>query len=100
DRATDSDQWDGRHEMMVLKVRRLLSTRRRLAVELWPGTAATTDSQSVELNFVDLLYAVPVADLAIRASQTNLQGVPLSGWADTSLALWTILLGWIGHHTN
>jgi hypothetical protein len=64
------------------------------------GGGRRDDSQSVELSFVDLLYAVPVADLAIRASQTHLQGVPASGWADLSLALWAIILGWIGHHTN
>jgi hypothetical protein len=56
--------------------------------------------QSVELGFVDLLYAVPVADLAVRVSGTTLHHVTPSGWGDVGLALTTITLGWIGHHSN
>lgn len=54
----------------------------------------------VGLSFVDLLYAVPVADLATRVSDTHLHHVTPSGWTDLAVALWAITLGWIGHHTN
>jgi hypothetical protein len=57
-------------------------------------------SDGVALSFVDLLYAVPVAALATRVSETHLKGVSASGWADIGLALIPLTLGWIGHHTN
>jgi hypothetical protein len=54
----------------------------------------------VGLSFVDLLYAVPVADLATRIADTHLQHVRASGWFDVLLALTAITFGWVGHHTN
>jgi hypothetical protein len=59
-----------------------------------------SDPDRVALSFVDLLYAVPVAALATRVSETHLKGVSLSGWTDIGLALVALTLGWIGHHTN
>jgi hypothetical protein len=56
--------------------------------------------ESVELSFVDLMYAVPVADLAVRVSATHLHHVTPSGWTDLALALTLITFGWIGHHNN
>lgn len=58
------------------------------------------DTPDVGLSFVDLLYAVPVADLAARVSRTHLHNVTASGWGDLGLALTAITFGWIGHHTN
>jgi hypothetical protein len=54
----------------------------------------------VSLDFVDLLYAVPVAALATRVAEDNLEHVSAAGWGDIVLALIAISLGWIGHHTN
>lgn len=54
----------------------------------------------VNLDFVDLLYAVPVAALATRVAEENLEHVSAAGWGDILLALIAISLGWIGHHTN
>jgi hypothetical protein len=56
--------------------------------------------ESPPLQFVDLLYAVPIADLAVRVSATRLMGVTASGWSDIAVQLTAITLGWVGHHTN
>jgi hypothetical protein len=54
----------------------------------------------VNLDLVDLLYAVPVAALATRVGETELVQVGASAWADIVLALVALTLGWVGHHTN
>jgi hypothetical protein len=56
--------------------------------------------ESVSLQFVDLLYAVPVADLAVRVSTTHLRHVTASGWTDLAVPLVALTFGWIGHHAN
>jgi hypothetical protein len=56
--------------------------------------------ESVSLQFVDLLYAVPVADLAVRVSATHLRHVTASGWTDLAVPLVALTFGWIGHHAN
>jgi hypothetical protein len=56
--------------------------------------------ESVSLQLVDLLYAVPVADLAVRVSATHLHHVTGSGWTDIGVQLCAITFGWIGHHSN
>lgn len=56
--------------------------------------------ESVSLQLVDLLYAVPVADLAVRVSNTKLRHVTASGWADLAVPLAALTFGWIGHHSN
>jgi hypothetical protein len=53
----------------------------------------------VGISFIDLLYAVPVADLATRVSATHLH-ISATGWTDVLLPLTALTLGWIGHHTN
>jgi hypothetical protein len=64
------------------------------------GSPQTVPDESVPLQFVDLLYAVPVADLAVRVSATHLDHVSPSGWTDLAVQLSAITFGWIGHHTN
>jgi hypothetical protein len=54
----------------------------------------------VGLSFLDLLYAVPVADIATRVANTHLHHVTPSGWTDVALALTAVTFGWIGHHKN
>jgi hypothetical protein len=54
----------------------------------------------VGLDFIDLLYAVPVAVLSDRLARTNLAHVQFAGWADVTVAMAAITFGWIGHHTN
>lgn len=58
------------------------------------------DAPEVALEFVDLLYAVPVVDLVARISASDLHHVRASGWTDVSVALAAITFGWVGHHTN
>jgi hypothetical protein len=54
----------------------------------------------INLNFVDLLYAVPVAALATRVSTADLEHVSAAAWGDILLALIALTFGWVGHHTN
>src|SRR6266550_3930408 len=61
---------------------------------------STKPADSVSLSFLDLLYAVPVADVAMRVSGTELKDMPPQGWGDIGLVLVAIVLGWIGHHRN
>jgi hypothetical protein len=56
--------------------------------------------ESVSLQFVDLLYAVPVADLAVRVSSTHFHHVTASGWTDLAVQMTAITFGWVGHHSN
>lgn len=53
-----------------------------------------------QLSFLDLLYAVPVADLAMRISGADLHLVPLSDWSALAVILAVIVLSWIGLHKN
>jgi hypothetical protein len=64
------------------------------------GSPQTVPDESVPLQFVDLLYAVPVADLAVRVSATHLDHISPSGWTDLAVQLCAITFGWIGHHSN
>jgi hypothetical protein len=65
-----------------------------------PQASVDGTPDSVGLSFVDLLYALPVADIALRVGNTDLKGVTASGWTDTAVALTAITLGWVGHHNN
>jgi hypothetical protein len=60
--------------------------------------AAARDPTS--LTFLDLLYAIPLADLATRVSATKLKGIPAEGWTEIALVLVVITFGWVGHHNN
>lgn len=54
----------------------------------------------VSLTFLDLLYAIPLADLATRVSGTELKGIPAEGWTEIALVMVVITFGWVGHHNN
>jgi hypothetical protein len=58
-----------------------------------------SDSES-GLDFIDLLYAVPVVTLADRVNSAGLDRIRWVGWADIAVALAAITFGWLGHHTN
>jgi hypothetical protein len=58
------------------------------------------EKDPVSLSFVDLLYAVPVADIATRVGATHLRGISAAGWSALALSLALITFGWIGHHNN
>jgi hypothetical protein len=58
------------------------------------------EKDPVSLSFVDLLYAVPVADIATRVGATHLRGISSTGWSTLTLTLALITFGWIGHHNN
>jgi hypothetical protein len=62
--------------------------------------AANNTPNRVNLDFVDLLYAVPVAALATRVGESDIEHLGASTWADIGLALVALTLGWIGHHSN
>jgi hypothetical protein len=53
-----------------------------------------------QLSFLDLLYAVPVADLAMRVSGAELHRVSLADWLALAVILAVIVLSWIGLHKN
>ncbi len=62
--------------------------------------SASTSGKEAGLDFVDLLYAVPVAALAQQINSTNLGQIRWVGWTEIAVALAAITFGWIGHHTN
>jgi hypothetical protein len=57
-------------------------------------------ARHVNLEFIDLLYAVPVAVLATRVGEADPEHVSAAAWADIFLALIALTLGWVGHHNN
>ena len=61
------------------------------------GKAAPDPSS---LTFLDLLYAIPLADLAAKVSGTELKGIPAEGWTEIALVMAVITFGWVGHHNN
>jgi hypothetical protein len=64
------------------------------------SVTANNTPNRVNLDFVDLLYAVPVAGLATRVGESDIEHLSASTWADIGLALFALTLGWIGHHSN
>jgi hypothetical protein len=60
------------------------------------GAAKFTDS----LSFIDLLYAVPVADLATRVAEADIDRVPAFEWAVLAACITVLVLSWIGLHNN
>jgi hypothetical protein len=53
-----------------------------------------------QLSFLDLLYAVPVGDLAMRVSGAKLAQVSAADWSMLAVILATIVLSWIGLHKD
>jgi len=53
-----------------------------------------------QLSFIDLLYAVPVGDLAMRVSGAKLHQISTADWSALALILAVIVLSWIGLHKN
>jgi hypothetical protein len=53
-----------------------------------------------QLNFLDLLYAVPVGDLAMRVSGAKLAQVSSADWWVLAVILATIAFSWIGVHKD
>jgi hypothetical protein len=59
------------------------------------------DGSSVDqLDFLDLLYAVPVGDLAMRVSGAELGRVSAADWSALAVILATIVFSWIGLHKD
>jgi hypothetical protein len=52
------------------------------------------------LSFLDLLYAVPVGDLAMRVSSAELARVSPADWSALAVILATIVLSWVGLHKD
>lgn len=52
------------------------------------------------LGLLDLLYAVPVGDLAVRVSSAELGAVSNAAWAYLAVCLTTLGFSWIGLHHN
>jgi hypothetical protein len=67
-----------------------------------PGAAEQQDSGPAldQLSFLDLLYAVPVGDLAMRVSGADLGRVSSADWSTLAVILAVIVLSWIGLHKN
>jgi hypothetical protein len=53
-----------------------------------------------ELSFLDLLYAVPIGDLAMRVSGAQLSRMTADDWSALAVVLAVIILSWIGMHKN
>ena len=51
-----------------------------------------------QLDILDLFYAVPVGDLAMRVSSAKLAQVSSSDWSALTVILAAIVLSWIGLH--
>jgi len=64
------------------------------------GDPAAATRDPAGLTFLDLLYAIPLADLATKVSGTELKGIPAEGWTEIALVMAVITLGWVGHHKN
>ncbi len=64
------------------------------------GDPAAATRDPAGLTFLDLLYAIPLADLATKVSGTELKGIPAEGWTEIALVMAVITFGWVGHHNN
>lgn len=65
------------------------------------GAKKRDDGPAVDqLSFLDLLYAVPVGDLAVRVSGAELGRVSPADWSALAVILGVIVLSWIGLHKN
>jgi hypothetical protein len=58
------------------------------------------DAAVDQLSFLDLLYAVPIGDLAMRVSGADLSKIPAPNWLALSVVLAVIVLSWIGLHKD
>ena len=55
---------------------------------------------SISLSLLDLLYVVPVADLATRISSVGVRRTPLTAWGGVAVSLAVIIFSWLGYHRN
>ena len=53
-----------------------------------------------QLSFLDLLYAVPVGDLATRVSTATPAQVSSADWSALAVIMATIVFSWIGLHKD
>jgi hypothetical protein len=61
----------------------------------------TVDEPAVDqLSFIDLLYAVPIGDLAVRVSAAQLDRTSAADWSALAVVLAVIVLSWIGVHKD
>lgn len=65
-------------------------------------TARSTDSTPVaeNLSFLDLFYAVPVSDLAVRISDTSVGSVSAADWSVVAVEIVALFFSWVGLHQN
>lgn len=59
-----------------------------------------TTPQVDQLSFLDLLYAVPIGDLAVRVSGARLGLVTGADWAALAVVLAVIVFSWVGLHKD
>jgi hypothetical protein len=61
----------------------------------------TADEPAVDqLSFIDLLYAVPIGDLAMRVSGAQLDRISAADWSAVAVVLAVIVLSWVGVHKD
>jgi len=60
------------------------------------GTVPAVD----QLTFLDLLYSVPIGDLAVRVSGAQLRLITPADWSALAVVLAVIVLSWIGLHKD
>ena len=52
------------------------------------------------LSFLDLFYAVPVGDLAVRVGTAQLDRVTAADWSTMAVEIAVLLFSWVGVHLN
>jgi hypothetical protein len=69
-------------------------------VEATADDNAEPTSATDSLSFLDLIYAVPVADLAVRLSSAQLDKVTAADWSTVGVEIAVLLFSWVGLHQN
>lgn len=65
-----------------------------------PEQRQTDGSALDSLSFLDLIFTVPLGDLAMRVSGAKLDRVSAADWSALAMILTVIMLSWIGMHKD
>jgi hypothetical protein len=66
-----------------------------------PATGQQQDDGATDsLSFLDLFYAVPVADLAVRVGTARIDRVTAADWSTMAVEVAVLLFSWVGLHLN
>jgi hypothetical protein len=66
-----------------------------------PATGDQQDGGGTDsLSFLDLFYAVPVGDLAVRVGTAQLDRITAADWSTVAVEIAVLLFSWVGVHLN